>query len=114
MKVFMVEVGVELEKSSKEFESYSTIIIDENCQKGYQSLYDENVIAFLDEKEAKDFIDDYVKKGVKNTYGFMWSIDRDVEDYEMKELKNNYFLEDTYYSQEKVLYFKGGISKWLT
>ena len=114
MKIFMVEVGVELENNNHEFESYSTIIIDENCQKGYQSLYDENVIAFLNENEAKDFINEYVKNGVKNTYGFMWKIEKEVENYEMEALLHNHFLEDVCYSQEKVLYFKGGVSKWLT
>lgn len=112
MKIYMVEVGIELEKENAEFECYKTLVVNENMVKCYHSLYDENVIAFLDEQEAKDYIDEYVKNGVKNTYGFMWCIDKEVEDYEMEELVNSYYLEDTYYSQEKVLYFRGGFSKW--
>lgn len=111
MNIFMVEVGIELENGSAEFECYNTLLIDENMVISFHSLYDENVIAFLDEKEAIKYIDEYVKIGVKNTYGFMWSIEKDIEDEEMENLVNGYYLEDVYYSREKVLYFKGGIAQ---
>ena len=103
-KVYMVEVGVELENTDSEFSSYSILVVDENSQKGYQSLYDENIIAFLNKQEAIDCIDEYVKKGIKNTYGFMWLVEREICEDELEELECMNYLEGTY-DRETVLYF---------
>ncbi len=105
-KIFMVEVGIELNENSEEYNYYNIKV--NGKEKGYQSLYDENILAFLDQKQAKNYIDEYVKNGVKNTYGFMWSIEKDVEDFEQEELKENYFLEGQFYEQEEIIYFVGG------
>lgn len=107
MKVYMVEVGVELPKTHKDYGFYYTI--DFNGVE--RSLFDENVVAFEDKDEALSFINEYVSKGVQNTYGFMWTIDREIEEHEMEEFKNLHYLEDEYFSKsEKIDYFKGGIA----
>ena len=106
MKVYMVEVGVELPKTHKEYEYYFKT--DYNGIE--RSLYDENVVAFESEYEALSFINKYVSKGVQNTYGLMWTIKREVEDYEMEDFKNIYYLEYEYLTNgEKIEYFLGGI-----
>ena len=107
IEIFMVEVGVELENDDKEFEAYNIEV--KGTGKDWQSLYDENVIAFTDEQEAKDCIDKYVKEGIKNTYGFMWSVIEDTDTLDFDELFDTYFCEGRKYEQEQVLYFKGGI-----
>lgn len=108
LHIYMVEVGIELENNDKEFEAYK---IEVNGKvKNWKSLYDENVIAFTDEQEAKYYIDKYVKEGVKNTYGFMWAVRLDSSYAEFDELFDTNFLEgETYSSDKEVLYFKGGI-----
>lgn len=93
MKVYMVEVGVLLDETHKEFEFYKRDINDL-----YYGLYDENVCAFIHRDEAIDFLVEYVDKGIKNTYGIMWDIEREIESYEMEELINNHYLEDEYLS----------------
>jgi hypothetical protein len=105
--VYMVEVGIELENKDKEFEAYKIEV--GNKVKNWKSLYDENVIAFTDEQEAKDYIDEYVKDGVKNTYGFMWTVRVDSSYAEFEDLFKTKFLEgENYDNSKEILYFKGG------
>jgi hypothetical protein len=101
----MVEVGVELKQDHKEYEHYEVKV---NGVK--RSLYDENVIAFLQEDKAFDFINEYVEEGVEGTYGVLWEIEREIEDYEMEELVNINYLEDEYLPREiDNVVFKGGL-----
>jgi hypothetical protein len=106
IEIFMVEVGVELENNNKEYDGYNIFV--NGKEKNYRSLYDENVIAYTDKKEAKDYIESYVKKGVKNTYGFMWKINKCIDELDLEELFETHYVEDAYYRKEEILYFKGG------
>lgn len=94
MTTYMVEVGIELPKDDIR---YDDCLVDLNIKKNWQALYDENILSFEDDKEAIRFIDDYVKNGVKGTYGFMWKIKHKLQD------------DDIYYDRSDVLYFKGGL-----
>jgi len=103
--IYMVEVGVQIDKKEDEHENYLINIngIDRH-------LYDENVVAFLDKKDALYFIEQYVKKGVKNTYGVLWDVVRKLDDYEMEEVVNQGYLEDEFLPRKiDNVYFKGGI-----
>ena len=105
MKVYMVEVGVSLDEKHNEYDLYKVKVNDL-----YYGLYDENVLAFVDEQEALDYIKEYVEIGVDRTYGFMWEIEREIEDYEMQELVQNYFLGDEFLPRNlktDYFYFKG-------
>ena len=105
-KIYMAEVGVELNEDHNLYHVYECIV---NGIK--RSLYDENIVAFLNEKDALSFIKDYVKEGVSNTYGVLWELDRKIEDHEKKELEENGFLEGEYMPRRiDNVYFEGGIS----
>ena len=104
MKIYMVEVGVELPKDDIQYDNYR---VDLN-NKSWQALYDENVCAFQDQEKAKKYIDEYVENGVPNTYGFMWEIEKELDDFDLENLKFGY-LEDVIYDGDDVLYFKGGL-----
>jgi hypothetical protein len=101
----MAEVGVQIDKKEDEVGFYLINIngIDRH-------LYDENVVAFLNKKEALDFIKEYVKKGVKNTYGVLWDVLRKLDDYEMEEVINQGYLEDEFLPRKiDGVHFIGGI-----
>ena len=104
MKIYMVEVGIELPKDDIQYDNYR---VDLNG-KSWQSLFDENVCAFDNEKEAVDFVNQYVDQGVKGTYGFIWEIEHELQDHELDDFKNNCLL-DVFYERNDVLYFKGGL-----
>ena len=87
----MVEVGVSLDEKYNEYDLYKVKVNDL-----YYGLYDENVLAFVDEQKALEYIKEYVEIGVDRTYGVMWEIDREIEDYEREELVKNYYLEDEF------------------
>ena len=91
MKIYMVEVGVSLDEKHNEYDLYKVKVNDL-----YYGLYDENVLAFVDEQKALDYIKEYVEIGVDRTYGVMWEIDREIYDYEREELVKNYYLVDEY------------------
>ena len=97
----MVEVGVKLNESSDIYDFYKVDLGDY-----WWSLYDENVIAFQDQEKAKKYIDEYVKNGVPNTYGFMWEIEKELDDFDLENLKSGY-LQDVIYEKDIVLYEKG-------
>lgn len=91
MKVYMVEVGVLLDEKHNQYDFYKVKVNDL-----HYGLYDENVLAFIDKQKALDYIKEYVEIGVDKTYGVMWEIERKIEDYEMEELVQNYYLEDEF------------------
>lgn len=104
MKVYMVEVGIELPKGDIEYDNYQ---VDLN-NKSWKALYDENVCAFDNKEQAIEFVNDYVDQGVPGTYGFAWEIEHELQDYEVEDFKNHCLL-DVFYDREDVLYFKGGL-----
>ena len=104
-KIYMVEVGVEIDKKNDEYDNY---LMNINGFDRY--LYDENVVAFLNKNKALDFLNEYVDNGVENTYGVLWDVYRELEDYEKKEVVNQGYLEDEYLPRKiDNVYFKGGI-----
>lgn len=84
-KVYMVEVGVLLPYLDQQYE------IKINGEKNF--LYDENIVAFFDEDKALYFLEDYVDKGVKGTYGVLWELERKLDNHEIKEIKESGYLE---------------------
>lgn len=105
-KIYMVEVGVELNNDHDEYHFYEC-----NVNGVKRGLFDENIVAFQDEQDALDFIEMYVKNGVKNTYGVMWNVERELNDYEIKDFEEFKVLDDEFLPRaiDKV-YFKGGVS----
>jgi hypothetical protein len=105
LKIYMVEVGVEIQKENDEYENY---LININGLDRY--LYDENVVAFFNKNKALEFLNEYVDNGVDNTYGVLWDVNRKLDDYEIEEVVNQGFLEDEYLPRKiDNVYFKGGI-----
>lgn len=105
MKVYMVEVGVLLDEKDNGYDLYKIKINDL-----YYGFYDENILAFIDKQKALEYIKDYIEIGVEKTYGVMWEIEREVEDYEMEELVQNYYIEDEFLPrnlQTDYFYLKG-------
>jgi hypothetical protein len=103
-KIYMVEVGVEIDKKEDEYENYLI-----NINGLDRHLYDENVVAFFNKKKALDFINKYIDMGVKNTYGVLWNVNRKLDDYEMDEVVNQGYLEDEFLPRKiDNVYFKGG------
>ena len=105
MKVYMVEVGIELPKDNIEYDDFQVDL----GGKSWQSLYNENLLAFDNEKESIDYIDNYVEKGVKGTYGFMWEIEHELQDDEREDFELKY-IEGVFYNREPISYFKGGLT----
>jgi len=105
MKIYMVELGVELDKKNSQYDYYAWQVNDKE-----RGLYDENIIAFKDRDEALSCIDKYVENGVKNTYGLLWTTDRELEDFELKVLEEDNCLDDEFLTRDTLIeYFKGGI-----
>lgn len=80
-KVYQVEVGVLLDKNDAEYDCYCNVWDYKN---GY---YNEDCLFCITEKEAKQFIKDYIKVGVKKTYGILSEIF--VSETSYNEIKNN-------------------------
>ena len=104
-KVYMVEVGVLLPYLDKQYE----VKINGETQ----FLYDENIVAFFDKEKALEFLNDYVNKGVKETYGVLWGVNRKLDEYEIKEIKGNGYLENEFLPRViNNVYFKIKESEW--
>lgn len=89
-KIYVVEVGVVLDEENEEFEFYKIKDFYDN----YYSFYDENRVLFLSYKEAKEFVDDYVLKGVENTYGII-RVDRlSLTAKEIEYIKEHGYFDD--------------------
>ena len=65
MRVYLVEIGILLDENHKDFTSYNTVYDEKH---GY---YDEGQFYMANEKDAINYIKDYVKSGVPNTYGIV-------------------------------------------
>ena len=104
MKVYVVEVGVLLDKTHEEYDAYTRTI---GKGVGEKAIYDENVLGFATFDEAKKYVDYYVEVGVLSTYGFVW-LDN-IEFYseeELKYFKYNATLPNWEYDFENILYWK--------
>ena len=83
MKVYMVEVGVLLNKDDHEFESYNCVW---DKLWGY---YDENHLFFFDKNEAINYAKEYVDSGVKTTYAVVVCDDAELDEEEIEEINNS-------------------------
>ena len=103
LKIFIVEVGVELKPKREIDEVRFDMYYMENLD---MSLYDENIIHFTNKYKACEYIKKYVEKGIENTYGFMWE-EVGVVDYDELETIKKHIddfgycdeLEDIYFSR---------------
>ena len=95
-KIYTYELGILLDKSNPEYDYYSNVW-DRNY--GY---YDETIGALVDFDEAKKEVIDYVKNGVKNTYGII--CERHVDETVYNEIKNGEDYDDYSYDIEDVVY----------
>lgn len=102
-KLFFVEVGVLLGKDASEFESYNI----KGFYEGKLGFYDENKLTFLTYEKAKEYADYYIKHGVETTYAIIYSFVCNIEDNELKEIKESAYCEWSLEPPEEdtVLYF---------
>ena len=88
-QIYMVDVGVCLRPDNNEYEMYKYIDgLD-------YSLYDENLAFFTDKEKAIQFVSDYIKDGVVNTYGMVvdrgiWYLDHE----ELREIEEHGYADD--------------------
>lgn len=101
-KIFQVEVGVLLNRKNPEYECYNSVWDNNN---GY---YNEDFFCSVNEKEAKAFLDKYLKSGTINTYGIL--VKNFVGEEEFKEIASgeddgfdymNYSINNIIYSAYK-------------
>ena len=101
-QIYMVEVGVCLQPDNDEYELYKYVDgLD-------YSLYDENLAYFTDKEEAVQFVSDYIKDGVANTYGMvvdhgMWYLDHEA----LKGIEERGYADDIWKKPKKedILWF---------
>jgi len=107
-KIYMVEVGVELDKNHEEYDVYQCKLNGVN-----HALYDEDTMAFLDKDKAFIFLNEYVDKGVRGTYGVLWDIERKIETNEEEELINQGVLKNEFLPRKiDNVVFKGGLNPY--
>ena len=96
MKVFLVEVGILLDETDKEFDAYSTVY---DKKHGY---FDENQFYIKDKFDAIKQVDEYVKQGNDGTYGIVSEtyVNDDLEDFNYV-IEEEYLLDDVVYSIAK-------------
>lgn len=103
-KIYQYEVGILLDKTDTEYESYSQVW---DKKHGY---YNEDWGVEFSFDSAKNYIKDYVNNGVKNTYGIVSEII--VSDEIYKEMLENVEINGYYdtscydmdFSLENVIY----------
>lgn len=84
---YEVEVGIHLTKDvgEDEYDCYSIRDVTDKTDFAY---YDENNVAFFDYRKALDFANDYVKKGIKNTYAFIYFKKHNFTDEQIQSVKD--------------------------
>lgn len=101
-EVYFVEVGVLLNKDDEAFDCYSQAY---NKKFGF---YDEEQIYMSDMNKAIEYVTDYVKKGVPNTYGIVSVAWVDDEYFQSEEQLNKmtvcekYNMDDVIYNVRKI------------
>ena len=65
IKLYKVEVGVLLKKKHPDYEDYTQVYDEQHA------YYDENVVFFRNEENAKEYLKNYVLFGVVGTYGIL-------------------------------------------
>lgn len=89
VNLIAVEVGVRLAPDHPEFSTYEVL--------PKLSLYDENVVTFLEEDiaKARAYAESYVQEGVPTTYAVLYTQGQcNVLARELKEIKKNGGYED--------------------
>lgn len=98
MRAYLVDVGVLLLPSDKEFESYNTVY---NKKYGF---YDEGQCYFKEENEAINYAKQYVNDGVDMTYGIvsLTTLDDDFDFDEGCVEYEEYIMDNVDYCTAKV------------
>ena len=102
-KVYLVEVGVLLDKDHPEYECYTIKDFFDN----YCAFYDENRLCFFDYKQAQEYAEFYVNTGVVNTYAIVHTDIFNLTDEEIEEIENNAsceYIDNP--TKESTLFFK--------
>lgn len=95
--IYQFEVGVLLNKDNNEYEFYSNGWDKNN---GY---YDENFGFVKTYEEAINYVEKYIKDGVKNTYGIISKVQVNEED--LRSIHNGYSESiNMDYDLEKIIY----------
>lgn len=84
-QLFFVEVGVLLTKDHDEYNYYC---LQDFYTDMYYAFYDENRIAFTNKDTALDYLKQYVKNGVVNTYGILHSYVCNITDEQLQEIED--------------------------
>lgn len=100
MVAYLVEVGVLIDKTNEDYETYSNAY---DKQRGY---YDENQYYKKDKESAINDVKEYVKNGVENTYGVVseTQLNDDLINLldEIPVENESYEVEDVLYSSAKI------------
>lgn len=96
-KVLFVEIGILLQKDNEAFSSYNQVY---DKKYGY---YDEDQFFVKTIQEGKEYINDYIKNGVINTYGII-SLIEISKDTPIEELNNEVPFSIVKYNVEDVVY----------
>jgi len=88
--IYELEVGVHLNKNNEEYESYAISGTTPTTELGY---YNENNLSYLEYAKAKEYADEYVKRGVNNTYAFITSDIYNLDDIDIESVENNAYFE---------------------
>lgn len=99
IKLYKVEVGVLLDETHPDYESYAYVYDKKHA------YYDENVAFFTNKRNAIRYLNHYVADGVVNTYGVLSELDyipeeiygdgwKELAEYDLKGVKENGYLED--------------------
>lgn len=90
-EIFVLEVGVLLDKTNAEFEYYHIHNFFEN----EFAFYDENRITYFDYSFAKEYADKYIKEGVNKTYAIIHSYIVNLDDCDIEEINNYGYCEQS-------------------
>ncbi|MBP3708262.1 MAG: hypothetical protein J6J36_06620 [Clostridia bacterium] len=87
-QVYCIEVGVRLPPSHPEFECYKVEKMESDW-----GLYDENRAVEFTYDRALEYVKNYVKEGVDNTYGIVYEDILNLDDEDIKEIEQTGFCE---------------------
>lgn len=99
--VYLVDVGVLLEKDNEAFDSYCQVY---DKEWGY---FDEDQFYMEDKNKAISFVDKYVNDGVEHTYGVVSKTEMPYEDEDLEDINvegESYFVDDIVYCVAKLDY----------
>lgn len=97
MKVYLLELGVLLDKNDEDYEFYS------RAYDNAHGFFDEGQGYYVDLKKAVEEATAYVKGGVEKTYAIVSETELDYE-FTQEELDDDVCVEDEKYELESVVF----------